>query len=174
MSSCCNSWIFSWRSAACRSCWGVKFTIEFIGWKNGYFFTPRIASLAALATRNFTTRLAAILMVSPVAGLRPIRALVLTIFTIPKSGNLHNPSFLVALITAAMVPSYISRDCGWVQPQTVRRLWRQHMTGAFNHSDRLWAILQLQCWLSYWGKTKDGLPIAASKVGSQPSELSAV
>ncbi len=34
-----------------------------------------MASLAALATRNFTTRLALILIVSPVAGLRPTRAL---------------------------------------------------------------------------------------------------
>jgi len=34
-----------------------------------FYFVPRIASLAALATRNFTTRLALIWTVSPVAGL---------------------------------------------------------------------------------------------------------
>jgi hypothetical protein len=34
----------------------------------GYFFPPRIASLAALATRNFTTRLAETLMVWPFLG----------------------------------------------------------------------------------------------------------
>ena len=38
------------------------------------YFLPRIASLAALATLNFTTFLAGILMVSPVAGFLPIRA----------------------------------------------------------------------------------------------------
>ena len=37
-------------------------------------FTPRIASLAAFATRNFTTRLALIWIVSPVAGLQIGRA----------------------------------------------------------------------------------------------------
>ncbi len=35
------------------------------------YFAPRMASLQAFATRNFTTRLAGIWMVSPVAGLRP-------------------------------------------------------------------------------------------------------
>ncbi len=35
---------------------------------------PKIASLQALATRIFTTRLAGILIVAPVAGLRPMRA----------------------------------------------------------------------------------------------------
>jgi hypothetical protein len=43
-----------------------------------YFFAPKMASFAALATRNLTTRLAAILICSPVAGLRPMRALRLT------------------------------------------------------------------------------------------------
>src|SRR5579872_4561415 len=53
----------------------------------GYYFAPRIASLAALATRNLTTRLAAILMVSPVAGLRPMRALRFTNTNLPKPGS---------------------------------------------------------------------------------------
>src|ERR1017187_5819559 len=39
------------------------------------FFGGTMASFAALAIRNFTTFLAAILMASPVAGLRPMRAL---------------------------------------------------------------------------------------------------
>ena len=38
------------------------------------YLAPRMASLAALATRNFTTRFAGILIASPVAGLRPMRA----------------------------------------------------------------------------------------------------
>ena len=42
--------------------------------KGADYFAPRIASFAALATRNFTTRLAGIWMVSPVLGLRPRRA----------------------------------------------------------------------------------------------------
>lgn len=39
-------------------------------WKANYF-APRIASFAAFATRNFTTRLAGIWIVAPVIGLRP-------------------------------------------------------------------------------------------------------
>src|ERR1017187_9795035 len=39
------------------------------------FFGGTMASFAALAIRNFTTFLGAILMASPVAGLRPMRAL---------------------------------------------------------------------------------------------------
>jgi hypothetical protein len=35
------------------------------------YFAPRMASFAAFATRNFTTRLAGILIASPVWGLRP-------------------------------------------------------------------------------------------------------
>lgn len=36
------------------------------GDRNSLYFLPRIASLAALATRNFTTRFAGILISSPV------------------------------------------------------------------------------------------------------------
>ncbi len=39
--------------------------------KGRNYFAPRIASFAAFATRNFTTRLAGIWMVAPVIGLRP-------------------------------------------------------------------------------------------------------
>ncbi len=53
---------------------------------DGYFFAPKIASLAALATRNFTTRLAGILIVAPVAGLRPMRALRFTSTSLPRPG----------------------------------------------------------------------------------------
>src|SRR5882762_8037675 len=48
---------------------------------------PRIASLAALATRNLTTRLAGIWICSPVAGLRPMRALRFTSTNLPSPGR---------------------------------------------------------------------------------------
>src|SRR5262249_5135109 len=54
---------------------------------NTDYFAPRIASLAALATRNFTTRLARIWICSPVAGLRPIRAARLTSTSLPRPGS---------------------------------------------------------------------------------------
>jgi len=43
--------------------------------QDDYFLGGAMASLAAFATRNFTTVLAGILMASPVCGLRPMRAL---------------------------------------------------------------------------------------------------
>ena len=52
-----------------------------------FYFAPRIASLAALATRNFTTRLALIWIASPVAGLRPMRALRFTNTSLPRPGS---------------------------------------------------------------------------------------
>src|SRR5207249_3335464 len=59
--------------------------------KNYYFFgaPPRMASFAAFATRNFRTVFAGILISSPVAGLRPMRAFLFcfTIFPRPWKGN---------------------------------------------------------------------------------------
>ena len=51
-----------------------------------YFFVPRIASFAVLATRNFITLFAGILMLSPVAGSRPILALRLCRTSLPMPG----------------------------------------------------------------------------------------
>src|SRR6266850_2502177 len=56
--------------------------------ENYFFFAPgAMASLAALATRNFTTVLAAILIASPVAGFRPIRALRFDLTSRPMPGR---------------------------------------------------------------------------------------
>ena len=52
-----------------------------------YFFGGAMMSLAALATRNFTTVFALILMVSPVCGLRPRRALRSAFTSVPSAGN---------------------------------------------------------------------------------------
>src|SRR5207245_8449603 len=48
---------------------------------------PSTATLQALATRNLTTRLAGILMGSPVCGLRPIRAFRFTKTSLPRPGK---------------------------------------------------------------------------------------
>jgi hypothetical protein len=52
-----------------------------------------MASFAAFATRNFTTFLAGILIDSPVAGLRPIRAFRSTLTSRPIPGNTNTPFF---------------------------------------------------------------------------------
>src|SRR6516164_4890399 len=69
------------------------------GWERtkDYFFTPRIASLAALPTRNFTTVFAGILIFCCVFGFRPIRAFLFCFTNLPKPGRTNSPSFLVAL-----------------------------------------------------------------------------
>ena len=59
-----------------------------------YFF-PRMASFAAFAILNLTTRLAGILIASPVWGLRPVLAFLFLRTSIPKPGSL-NP-FLLSL-----------------------------------------------------------------------------
>ena len=51
---------------------------------------------AALATRNFTTVLAGILMASPVAGLRAMRAGRFTFTSLPKPGRTNSPTVLTA------------------------------------------------------------------------------
>src|ERR1700676_2372384 len=61
-----------------------------------YFFFGTIASFTALATRNFTTFLAGILIASPVAGLRPMRALRSPRTSRPMRGSTHIPFFLVS------------------------------------------------------------------------------
>src|SRR6185503_6149513 len=65
----------------------------------GYFlaFGGTMESLAALATRNLTTVLAGILIVSPVAGLRPMRALRLALTSLPTPGSVNWPFFLVCV-----------------------------------------------------------------------------
>src|ERR1039458_8612698 len=70
------------------------------------FFGGTIASFALLATRNFTTFLAAILMASPVAGLRPMRALRSTRTSRPMPGSTNTPFFFTS--ATAMVSSLSS------------------------------------------------------------------
>src|SRR5579864_7062985 len=65
------------------------------------YFLGAIASLAALATRNFTTVLALIWMGSPVCGLRPTRALRCAFTRRPRPGTTNTPFFLVSLIAVS-------------------------------------------------------------------------
>src|ERR1035437_8906614 len=70
----------------------------------------RMASLAAFATRNLTTFFAGMLMVAPVAGLRPIRALRWTRTSLPKPGitNLSlAPSYAIFASSSRAIPACI-------------------------------------------------------------------
>src|SRR5260370_110083 len=58
-----------------------------LGYARDYFFIPRTASFAALATRNLTTVLAGILIFCCVFGLKPVRAFLFCFTSLPKPGN---------------------------------------------------------------------------------------
>src|SRR4051812_49577834 len=62
-----------WSSDVCSSDLEIKIKAKTV--VKFHYFAGAIASFAALATRNFTTVLALILISSPVCGLRPMRAL---------------------------------------------------------------------------------------------------
>ena len=72
-----------------------------------YFFTPRTVSFATLATRNFSTILAGILIFCCVLGFKPIRAFLFCFTSFPKPGKTNSPFFLISLY--ANVPS-VSRN----------------------------------------------------------------
>src|SRR6266446_681179 len=72
-------------------------TLHRFGYPRNYFFTPRTASFAALATRNLTTVLAGILIFCCVFGLKPVRAFLFCFSSLPKPGKTNSPFFLVAL-----------------------------------------------------------------------------
>src|SRR5579871_1332442 len=70
-----------------------------------------MVSLADLATRNFTTVFALILMASPVWGLRPMRALRSAFTRRPMPGMMKTPSFLVYLMAVSASRSRKAPAC---------------------------------------------------------------
>src|ERR1700746_16316 len=69
---------------------------------DGYFFTPRTASFAALATRNLTTVLAGILIFCCVLGLKPVRAFLFCFTSFPNAGKTNSPFFFISLYASAL------------------------------------------------------------------------
>src|SRR6185437_13364199 len=88
-----------------------------------YFLGGAIESLAALATRNFTTVLALILICSPVWGLRPMRALRSAFTRRPRPGMTKTPFFFVSLIAVSASRSRKAADCLLVNSSFSAR-WR--------------------------------------------------
>src|ERR1035437_7442133 len=78
--------------------------------EKNYFLVGAMTSLAALATRNFTTVLALILMAAPVWGLRPMRALRSAFTNRPLPGSTKTPFFLVSLMAASASRSRKAAD----------------------------------------------------------------
>src|SRR5580700_5736363 len=79
--------------------------------QSNYFFAGAIVSFATLATRNFTTVLALILIVSPVCGLRPSRALRSAFTSLPIPGIVNSPFFLVSFTAVSASNSRPAAAC---------------------------------------------------------------
>src|SRR6202046_5617676 len=88
-----------------------------------YFLGGAMVSLAALATRNLTTVLALILMVSPVWGLRPRRALRSALTSLPIPGMVNSPFFLVSLMAVSASSSRPAAACLFVI-SSFSAMWR--------------------------------------------------
>jgi hypothetical protein len=69
------------------------------------YFLGRTASLKAFATRIFTTVFAGILIGSPVAGFRPIRALRFARTVLPTPGITKAPTFFVSDVAKQAISS---------------------------------------------------------------------
>ena len=64
--------------------------ICFLACSRDYFFTTRTVSFATLATRNFSTVLAGILMFCCVLGFKPMRAFLFCFTSLPKPGRTNS------------------------------------------------------------------------------------
>src|SRR5881397_2145101 len=75
------------------------------------YFLPSTVSFKLLARRNLHTRLAGILIGSPVCGLRPMRALRLASTSLPKPGSTNAPLFFASPEASTSVSSRILSVC---------------------------------------------------------------
>src|SRR5882672_7295910 len=77
----------------------------------GRYFLPSTVSFRLFARRNLHTRLAGILIGSPVWGLRPIRAFRFASTSLPKPGSRNTPDFFASLAASASVSSRKLSTC---------------------------------------------------------------
>jgi asparagine synthase (glutamine-hydrolysing) len=47
-------------------------------------------------------------------------------------------------------PGQMQRQ-SYLRPEPIQALWRQHLTGRFDHTAKLWTVLMFQAWLAEWG-----------------------
>ena len=65
-------------------------------------------------------------------------------FGIPIHDWLRGP--LNDWASALLDEKRISRE-GYFNPETVTKLWKDHVSGKFNYGHKLWPILMFQAWL---------------------------
>jgi asparagine synthase (glutamine-hydrolysing) len=78
-------------------------------------------------------------------------------FGIPAADWLRGP--LRPWAEALLSPERLLRD-GLLQVGPIRKAWREHLSGQYDHHTRLWAVLMLNAWIDRWSR---GQRPAASK-----------
>jgi asparagine synthase (glutamine-hydrolysing) len=90
-------------------------------------------------------------------------------FRVPIGSWLRGP--LRSWADQLLDPADLRRD-GLLLPETVHRLWRQHVAGAREHGDQLWAILVFRAWQhANRGSTTPSNSIALNAMGETPAML---
>jgi asparagine synthase (glutamine-hydrolysing) len=69
-------------------------------------------------------------------------------FAIPIGQWLRGP--LRSWAEALLEPGQMQRQ-GYLRPEPIQTLWRQHLSARYDHTTKLWAVLMWQAWLDYWG-----------------------
>ncbi|NDD46373.1 MAG: asparagine synthase, partial [Synechococcaceae bacterium WB9_4xB_025] len=67
-------------------------------------------------------------------------------FAIPIGPWLRGP--LRSWAEDLLDPALIRRQ-GWLEPEPLQRLWREHLAGA-DHTPQLWTVLMWQAWCDHW------------------------
>ncbi|MEI8251383.1 MAG: asparagine synthase (glutamine-hydrolyzing), partial [Synechococcus sp. ELA057] len=47
-------------------------------------------------------------------------------------------------------PDRLQRE-GYLRPEPISQLWKQHLSGRYDHTTKLWTVLMWQAWLEQWG-----------------------
>jgi len=69
-------------------------------------------------------------------------------FAMPIGAWLRGP--LRPWASDLLSPELIRRQ-GYLRPEPIQQLWRDHLEGRADHTPRLWAVLMWQAWLAEWG-----------------------
>lgn len=51
---------------------------------------------------------------------------------------------------ALLAPGQMQRQ-GYLRAEPIQTLWRQHLTGRYDHTTKLWTVLMWQAWFEQWG-----------------------
>ena len=70
-------------------------------------------------------------------------------FGIPMGKWLRGP--LLSWAEELLSPDVIQRQ-GYLNPDPIQSLWKEHLSGRFDNTNKLWSVLMWQAWLEEWSK----------------------